>query len=162
MQWESPNEANDGLSVEESAWRARFLDDVRDLFEERDVEVTPFIARALEEIVALSIISARLFAALKMLTPLHPEDKSLNRDFFACADMLMKALEKRRKAVSELEETCAKAGTPTKLGIADKMKPLVRQGSGVIELAITKTVPKPRKKKAQEPVLTSGEGAALS
>jgi len=49
---------------------------------------------------------------------------------------LGKARDRWRKAVKDLEDACARAGTPIDKGLADALKPIVRQADGVLEDAL--------------------------
>lgn len=47
-----------------------------------------------------------------------------------------KARERLRKSMKELEESCAKAGTPIDAGLADVMRPILKKAEGVLEGAL--------------------------
>lgn len=140
----------------------RFHDDVDQLLTDRDVVVTPLIAGRVEEIAILDILIQRLLGILKTLVPADQTVEKVNRDIIACIETLLRALEKWRKAMNELEEGCAKAGTPIDLGIADKVKPMLRQTQGVMGKALQRGRAQPRKGKTRRAALTSEQGNALS
>jgi len=50
-----------------------------------------------------------------------------------------KARERWRKAMKELEESCARAGSPIDQGLPDEVRPLLRKAEGVLEAALTAT-----------------------
>lgn len=51
----------------------------------------------------------------------------------ARAEAAGKARERLRKAMKELEDSCAKAGTPIEKGLADRVRPLLKRAEGVLE-----------------------------
>jgi hypothetical protein len=55
------------------------------------------------------------------------------KDAVARAEAAGKARERLRKAMKELEDSCAKAGTPIEKGLADRMRPLLKRAEGVLE-----------------------------
>lgn len=48
-----------------------------------------------------------------------------------------KARERWRKAMKELEDSCARAGSPIDQGLPDEVRPLLRKAEGVLEAALT-------------------------
>ena len=50
-----------------------------------------------------------------------------------------KARERWRKAMKELEDSCARAGSPIDQGLPDEVCPLLRKADGVLEAALTAT-----------------------
>jgi hypothetical protein len=64
----------------------------------------------------------------------------------ATMEAVGRARERMRKAMKELEESCAKMGKPVDVGIADVMKPIMMQGAGVMEKHMRKKYADHRKK----------------
>lgn len=57
----------------------------------------------------------------------------------AVIEAVVKHWERTRKAMNELESYCDAAGTPTGLGLADTVKPIMKKGFGVVEESIAPT-----------------------
>ncbi|MDX9975522.1 MAG: hypothetical protein RBU21_21225, partial [FCB group bacterium] len=48
-------------------------------------------------------------------------------------EAMAKAMERRRKALSELEDSCACAGKPAEFNLADSLRPLLKRTEGILE-----------------------------
>lgn len=117
---------------------------------------TPLMEGRVEEIAILDVLVCRLLAKLKTLALQGESADTLSRDFIVCVETLLKTLEKWRKAMNELEDVCAKAGTPIDVGVADKMKPLLRETQGVMDKALKQVAARPRKARPRRAALQSG------
>jgi hypothetical protein len=49
---------------------------------------------------------------------------------------MAKAMERRRKALSELEESFSPGGKPQEVGLADALRPLLKRADGVLDEAL--------------------------
>ena len=117
---------------------------------------------SVEEIAILDVLVCRLLAKLKTLALQGESADTLSRDFIVCVETLLKTLEKWRKAMNELEDVCAKAGTPIDVGVADKMKPLLRETQGVMDKALKQVAARPRKARPRRAALPSQSGNLIS
>ncbi len=123
---------------------------------------TPLMEGRVEEIAILDVLVCRLLAKLKTLALQGESADTLSRDFIVCVETLLKTLEKWRKAMNELEDVCAKAGTPIDVGVADKMKPLLRETQGVMDKALKQVAARPRKARPRRAALPSQSGNLIS
>lgn len=57
----------------------------------------------------------------------------------AAVESAAKARERWRKAMKELEDSCARAGSPIDQGLPDEVRPLLRKAEGVLDAALTAT-----------------------
>ncbi|MBP8130282.1 MAG: hypothetical protein KA184_11955 [Candidatus Hydrogenedentes bacterium] len=146
----------------EAARYERFRGEMDRLFEERGVMPTPLMEGRVEEIAILDVLVCRLLAKLKTLALQGESADTLSRDFIVCVETLLKTLEKWRKAMNELEDVCAKAGTPIDVGVADKMKPLLRETQGVMDKALKQVAARPRKARPRRAALPSQSGNLIS
>lgn len=65
-------------------------------------------------------------------------------------EALGRAHERLRRAMKDLEEYCAKVGTPIDIGLADLMKPILRKGEGVLEASMEQEGAKPSETREAE------------
>ena len=94
------------------------------VFTENGVAVTPLLVLRTEDLVLASL------ALRRVLDGFAGDTAELTA---ADHELLNKAVERRRKAVRELEDACQRAGTPLDKGLADEMAPLIEQAEGVLE-----------------------------
>jgi len=107
---------------------------LRRLFKSRGVTETPLIALRVDDLCASLLLAQRAEDALVRLPTLDPDpSKVVGERAAAAIESAGRARERLRKAMKELEQACAKMGTPVDIGIADRMKPIMRKAAGVIE-----------------------------
>ena len=124
------------MTSEESALTGVLAKSMADDFARHGVADSPLLAMRAEDVIVSYLHVRRVEAPLK-----QPEsDQSGNppdaKTIVALIETAGKARERLRKAMKELEDACAKAGTPIDGGIADQMKPLLKQAEGVLEDAL--------------------------
>lgn len=100
-------------------------------FSRYGVVVSPLVALRVEDVIVSYLVVRRLETAFT--EPTTPEEAKAAAAGIEAAG---KARERLRKAMKELEEACAKAGTPIDDGIAGQMKPLLLKTVGVLEDAL--------------------------
>lgn len=86
---------------------------------------TPLLGLRLRDVAVCHLLVLRVEAALLQEDGLELDPKAALPT--AVAEAIGKAQERCRKAMRELEEYCVKAGTPIDQGIADVMRPIIRQ-----------------------------------
>ncbi len=115
------------------------LADMRLLFQQAGIAPTSLLLLRVQDVVYSFLLVMELEAALRQ--PLEPDD-SKARDTTGRAAWLReveaigRARERLRKAMKELEDTCARMGRPVDGSLAERMLPLLEKTEGVIEDAI--------------------------
>ncbi len=102
------------------------------------VERTAPVAVRAVEVLSTLLIVCRIEEALVDAGVLRVEadDAGARTSLHELLEPLAKWHERRRKALRELEDVCARSGTPLDAGLADTLKPLLRQADGVLEDAL--------------------------
>lgn len=122
------------------------------LLEDRGVEMTPLAALRVEDVLVGHLTVRALAAVLRrdgvtLELPVRTREKDPADSGSApppakslvvhpAVEALGKAQERLRKAMNELEETCARAGAPMAKGLGSRMKPILKQAEGVLEDAL--------------------------
>jgi myo-inositol-1-phosphate synthase len=116
------------LTPEERVYIRKFLGAVHQLFLSSGVKDSPLLALRVVDVAVHLLLSRRQERAL------IPEEKCDGTPELsgALADQIGKGRERLRKAIKELEEACARLGSPVDTGIAGQMLPLVRQTSDLL------------------------------
>lgn len=142
-----------GLTMPEAevaeAWRAG----MNDTYERHGVERTPLLILR-EEDVLMSFLTVRRMEesiAAARNEKASEETRAGQPTIAAQIEAAGKARERMRKAVKELEESCARAGTPIAVGIADTVRPLLKRSQGVIEDAVAFEAGKTPESNSPEP-----------
>jgi len=106
----------------------KFVRDVERLLRERGVAENLLLALRVDDLVVSWLLARRIEGGLA----LEPEDGAAATPAItsAQADAIGKNRERLRKSVKDLEDYCARAGTPIDTGLADAMKPVIRQVQG--------------------------------
>lgn len=86
---------------------------------------TPLLGVRLRDVVVCHLLLLRVEAMLLPEDGLEADPKATTPT--AVAEAIGKAQERGRKAMRELEDYCVKAGAPIDQGIADMMRPIIRQ-----------------------------------
>lgn len=116
-----------------------FIEGIEALFERQGVVETPLTLLRVEDIFVNHTLALRAEQALadalaaQAGTGADDSSKPLAPGF---EESIGKARERLRKSMKELEESCAKAGTPIDIGLADVMKPILKKAEGVLESAL--------------------------
>ena len=134
--------ANDGIFVD------AFLAGMEAFLREHRVVLTPLVVLRVDDVLMCYLIVRHLERVLHREGVVREEilhesgeapAGSSKRVVVAVAAMnpaleqAAKGRERMRKAMKELEDACAKAGTPVTGGIADRVKPLMEMAEGVFE-----------------------------
>jgi hypothetical protein len=91
----------------------------------------------LEDVLSSYLVVRRLQQAVWLTeTEEHESGRAGVAAIAAAAESLAKARERLRKAMKELEDLCAKTGTPIDVGLADRVQPLLERTKGVLEDAL--------------------------
>ncbi len=112
---------------EDDAFMEALRSGIREVCAANGASFTPLLALRIEDLVLASLALRRVLDGFAVQdTELTPADHEL----------LNKAIERRRKAVREIEDACQRAGTPLEQGLADEMAPLIAKADGVLEDAL--------------------------
>jgi hypothetical protein len=135
--------SKDRLTGPDRALAARFVSEVEDVFERHGVELTPLLALRVQDVLVSYLVVRRLEETLRrdgIVLGEHPhssdEEEGKPARVHPALEAAAKARERLRRAVHELEEACTRAGTPIDLGLADRMKPILKQARGVLDEAL--------------------------
>jgi hypothetical protein len=108
------------------------------LFEEYGVAMTPLVVMRLEDVLSSYLVVRRLQQAMWLTETEEQESARASvAAMAAAAEPLAKARERLRKAMKELEDLCAKAGTPIDVGLAERVQPLLERTKGVLDDALS-------------------------
>jgi hypothetical protein len=132
--------ANDAIFVD------AFLGGMEDFLEEHGVVLTPLVVLRVDDVLMCYLIVRHLErelhreGAVPAACEGDEDPPDSNRRVAAAVAAMNPALEqaakgreRMRKAMKDLEDACAKAGTPVTGGIADRVKPLMEMAEGVFE-----------------------------
>ncbi len=136
---------NTWLADPERACAVKLAHEFEKMFDQFEVVRTPLLVLHAEHAILSYLIVRRVEARLN--DGLEMEHDPPKRPLDPVLDAVGKARERWRKAMKELEEYCAKAGTPIDRGLADIMKPILKKAEGVYEDAVEFEA---RKKKAKK------------
>ena len=123
------------MSEVEQRLARRFVRGMGLVFEGHGVADTPLLALRVNDVLVSYVLVRRLEAGLY---PGALEDGGDDRAMAAVVEAVSRARERMRKAMKELEDACAKAGTPIDTGLADVVKPLLTAAAGLAEEAATR------------------------
>jgi len=120
-----------------------FVDGMQALFTRQGVDETPLLLLRVEDILANYLLVLRAEKVLddELARQATDPSKPVAPGF---EENIGKVRERLRKSMKELEESCAKAGTPIDIGLADVMKPILKKAEGVLENAL-RTGPRKRR-----------------
>ena len=107
----------------ERALIADFVGDIPTYFRQAGIPISPFTA-------------IRVHDVLASLLSVYRIESASDGDAPAIDEQAAKARERLRRAMKELEELCAKAGSPIQTGLPDSVKPLLHKAQGVLEAAL--------------------------
>jgi len=109
----------------------RFMRGMSALFNEHGVADTPLLALRVNDVLVSWLLVRRAETGL-FPGALDPGD---DRAAAAVIEAVSRARERMRKAMKELEDACAKGGTPIDAGLADQVRPILKQAAGLAEEA---------------------------
>lgn len=115
------------------------------------VALTPLIVLRVHDVLVSFLAALVLEGELGQEEAAPEEEQARSRGRRGVAvglEALGKARERLRKAMNDLEEACAKAGTPIDRGLADIMKPILKKAHGVLESALAFEAGKSSRRKA--------------
>ncbi len=124
-QWLTPDKTGFAIRRDEAPLMESLLRELDALFTRNEVTVSPLLAMRVEDALVA-------FLAVRRVLEMAPEDQN-GKPFHDYLEQLNKAIERRRKAVKELEDTCERAGAPLEQGLAERLLPLIERAEGVIE-----------------------------
>lgn len=124
---------------------ASFVDEIQSFLSEKSVKPTPFLRLRVEWLATLVVLRNRNEAGLADVKLKKPADPDSAKTMSILLDNLFKLWERMQKVMNEIEDYCAKAGTPIDKGLADKVKPLLQRTEGIIESLLAREAPKTRK-----------------
>ena len=113
------------MSGDEAELNRQFVRGVGKLLKDRGVAANPLLVLRVNDIVVSWLLARRMEEGLG-----GDGDGVAARTTSAQAEAIGKSRERLRKAIKELEEYCARAGTPIDTGLADLMKPVIQQIQG--------------------------------
>ncbi|MFA7693678.1 MAG: hypothetical protein GX117_06945 [Candidatus Hydrogenedentes bacterium] len=105
-----------------------FLQGVEELFASCDVKYSPLLSLRVAD-VAVHMLLVRRWE--QGLIPGEEESEKVDARG-SLFEQVMKTRERLRKSIKELEDACARLGTPVDTGIAGKVLPLVRQTADLL------------------------------
>ena len=132
------------MEPEEHAVHAAFVRAMAEELAARGVRWTPLVALRLDNVSVAYLMVRRTERGLEP----DAGDEPAARDRLAAVEQSGKARERMAKMIKELEDACAKAGTPIDTCLADRMQPLLRRTEGVIEDALQFEVERREKEQA--------------
>jgi len=132
-----------------SAARA-FLGEMEELLTACGVAKTPLVALRVVEVLSATLtgraLEEPLYAEGIVQGPLSAEKAQTRPSLHPFLEASAKVLDRRRKALTELEDACTRTGgAPMEIGLADEMKPILKKAEGVLEEVLAY---KPRKRKS--------------
>lgn len=140
---------------EESVFAA-FVEEIHAYLDERGVTRTPFLRLRVEWLATLVVLMKRCEDGLAEAALQKPATTESAKTFSILLDTLIKIWERIQKVMNEIEDHCAKAGTPIDTGLADKMKPLLQRTEGIVESLLSKGAARPRRRAPKKPIDKSG------
>jgi hypothetical protein len=120
------------LHEDEREWAVRLVDAFEHSFDDFGMLRTPLLALRTEDVVVLRLLVRRL--ENRLAEP--AEETSPKRGTDDPLEAVGKARDRLRKAMKELEELYPKSALSAGAGLADIMKPILKQADGVIEDAL--------------------------
>lgn len=124
-QWVEPDGPGFAIRRDDLPLMESLLRELDALFARNEVAVSPLLAMRVEDALVA-------FLAVRRVLEAAPEEHQ-GKPFHDYLEQLNKAIERRRKAVKELEDTCERAGAPLEQGLAERLLPLIERAEGVIE-----------------------------
>ena len=113
------------MTEEERQIMRRFMAAIRRLFKVKGVRETPLLALRVIDVGIHCLLTRRLEL---VLMPCVKDTGEVTLDISGPqADHIGKTRERLRKAIRELEDACARLGSPIDVGLADRLLPLVRE-----------------------------------
>lgn len=131
----------DRLSDQEEDLAARFVTEMETALQAHGVYATPFVVLRVHDVLASMLVALRLERESIALEA----GPDAMRQRTTVIELAGKARERLRKAMKELEDTCAKMGTPIDQGLDEVMNPIIEAGEGILEDALAFEESKRRK-----------------
>ena len=124
-----------------------FLEEMESMLETRGVAKTVPVALRVVEVLSATLTARALEQAVYTKGVVQQEENDADPKLHPFLEAMAKAMERRRKALSELEDSCARVGKPIEAGLAETLRPLLKRADGVLEDALDYE----RRKKARKP-----------
>lgn len=118
-----PSEGHEGL-------RGWFEEDLGRTFEHQNVAATPLLLLLAEDVLTHAMLVANLHKQLNNAAAENVKEAA----FFL--DTVLKAREKLRKSIGDLQAACAAAGTPVSTGLSSLYGALGPKVAGIVEAAV--------------------------
>ena len=117
------------MTEEEITLNRQFVRGVGKLLSDRGVAENPLLLLRVNDVVVSWLLARRMESSLAENNgdDVSPEGP---RTTPAQSDAIGKSRERLRKSIKDLEDYCARAGTPIDTGLADVMKPVIQQIQG--------------------------------
>lgn len=113
------------MTDEETELNGKFVRGVAKLLRSRGVTENPLLVLRVNDVVVSWLLTRRLEEGLGDDDSGVPVTTTSGQ-----ADAIGKSRERLRKSIKDLEEYCARAGSPIDTGLADLMKPVIQQVQG--------------------------------
>lgn len=139
------------MTDEERSLAKDLLWRLRKLFKERGVAETPLMVLRVDDLCVSLLLAKRAEEALAPNAGLGTEQTKGSGErgsLTAAVESAGRTRERLRKAMKELEEACAKMGTPVDVGLADRMRPLLKRTAGILEEAASRASAAPASDRA--------------
>ncbi len=117
------------MNEEESALNRQFVQGVGELLHDRGVVLNPLLTLRINDVLVSWLLVRRMERNLAEVDS-SAELPEAPQTTPAQADAIGKSRERLRKSIKDLEDYCARAGTPIDTGLADAMKPVIQQVQG--------------------------------
>ena len=120
------------LTPTQRAVADHLVQDMETLLDAHGVAPTPLVVLRVHDVLV------SLLVTLQLERYVGEKGAASSGDDAKCAvlpevESAAKARERLRKAMKELEDACARAGTPIDQGLADEVKPLLKQAEGITD-----------------------------
>ena len=126
------------MSAGELEITRRMVKQLRKCFKAAGAAETPLLALRCDDIIVSFLLVRRLEEQLGAVGVPADAGGKTTLTLGAVVEAIGKARERMRKAMKDLEESCAKLGTPIDQGIAEVMQPILAKAQGVAEAALEK------------------------
>lgn len=113
-----------------------YLAEMEAMLKERGIPKSVPVALRLVEVLSATLTARALEQAVYDKGVVQGGTDEVDPKLHPLVEAMAKAMERRRKALSELEESCACAGKPAEFNLPDALRPLLKRTEGVLEDAL--------------------------
>jgi hypothetical protein len=121
------------MTEEERQRQRRFAGVMKKFLKHHGVADSPLLCLRVNDVAMQWLLVRRLENSLAETS--HPPEGELPLVPTTLADHIGKGRERLRKAIRELEDACARLGTPIDSGLADQLAPLMRETRELMDAA---------------------------